>query len=222
MVTDPGRPVISGNTIKINATAERVVFVQEPSGDPVTLCYDLANLAPGRYHVEYCINGRPEANLRFSVPRPCEQPANVSHIKIAQGDASWFATVGVILAPGQQVTDWGVVRRSGNEFHVNVTVECVDFPIDPVPLPGPLPFEPFPVDLNDLPDGLVRDASGNFTIGGFPVRLVTHDYVLGILDQGHYAFCVHSLRPDGGLQALRRPRRPAQGGRIGRQHHRSH
>ena len=55
---------------------------------------------------------------------------------------SWFAEVGVILLPGQEVTDWGVVRQDGNRFHVNITVEWVTFPPPPVPLPGPLPGDP--------------------------------------------------------------------------------
>ena len=54
----------------------------------------------------------PEACTRFLVPDPPDPPLpNISHIRIAQGDVSWFSEVGVILLPGQEVTDWGVVRR---------------------------------------------------------------------------------------------------------------
>jgi len=197
IVTDWGRPVISSDgQIKVNATAERVVFIQEPSGDPMEHVYNLGALRSGHYRVSFCLNNVPEAHLRFRVPRPCESPANVSHIRIGQGDASWFSTVGVILAPNQEVTDWGVVRQSGNEFHVNVTVECVDFP-SPIPLPTPIPFpspfDPVLLDPADLPAGIDLSANGDLSIGGFPVRIVTHTYILGVLNQGHYAFCVHSL-----------------------------
>lgn len=193
IVTDWGTPEISADgSIKINATAERVVFITEPSGDPMENVYNLGALRSGQYRVSFCLNEIPEAHLRFRVPPPCETPANVSHIRVHQGNASWFATVGVILAHNQEVTDWGVVRQSGNEFHVNITVECVDFPT-PIPLPLPIPFEPIPLDPNDLPDGFNVDLNGDIRIGTVPVRIVTHDYNLGILEQGHYAFCVHSL-----------------------------
>lgn len=185
IITNPGRPTISGHVIKINATAERVTFVQEPSGDPVTLHYALKGLSPGTYRVDYCLNGVPEDSLRFSIPGPCEQPANVSHIRIAQADASWLATVGVILSPGQDVTDWGMVRRLDSGFHVNITVGCIDYPVEPAPRPRPI--DP------DLLDGIMIDADGHATIDGHPVRLVTHDYRLGVLDPGAYSFCVHSL-----------------------------
>ena len=111
----------------------------------------------------------------------------IFYIKIEQGNASWFSTVGVILAPNQRVTDWGVVRQSNNEFHVNITVECVNFPDPEIPLPTPIPFDPA------LPAGIEFDSAGNPLIGGFPVRLVTHTYVLGVLDPGRYKFFVHSL-----------------------------
>lgn len=185
IITNPGTPVVSGNLIKINATAERVNFVTEPSGDPQTFHYRLHNLRPGPYRVVYCINGEPEAHLGFVIPR--DPPlANVSHIKIAQGDASWFAEVGVILLPGQEVTDWGEVRHDGNTFYVNITVDWVDFapPIEPLPIPLPSDRE--------LLVGMDFDSAGNPLVGGFPVRLVTHSYVLGVLDPGHYGFIVLS------------------------------
>ena len=185
IVTDPGTPQIVGNLIKINATAERVNFIVEPSGDPQTFHYDLGALRPGSYRVVYCLNGDPEAHLGFVIPR--DPPlANVSHIRIEQGDASWFAEVGVILLPGQEVTDWGEVRHDGNIFSVSITVDWVDFPPPPVPLPTPLPYDP------ELPQGIAFDSAGNPLVGGFPVRLVTHNYVLGVLDPGHYGFVVRS------------------------------
>ena len=46
IVTDWGKPVISSSgEIKINATAERVVFVQEPTGDPMEHVYPM-HVAP--------------------------------------------------------------------------------------------------------------------------------------------------------------------------------
>lgn len=193
IVTDWGTPQIGADgTIKINAKAERVVFIIEPNGDPMEHLYNLGALRPGSYHVSFCLNETPEGHLRFRVPPSCDSPAKVSHIRIAQGNASWFATVGVILARNQEVTDWGVVRQSGHEFHVNVTVECLDFPT-PIPFPRPDPFEPIPLDPTDLPAGFNVDANGEIRIGDVPVHIVTHDYNLGILEQGHFSFCVHSL-----------------------------
>lgn len=185
LITDPGTPIVTGDLIKINATAQRVTFIVEPSGDPQTIHYELGALLAGPYQVVYCINKTPEARLGFEIP--ADHPvANISHIKIAHGDASWFSEVGVILLPGQQVTDWGMVRRDKNVFHVNITVDWVDFPPPEIPLPTPLPFDPA------LPDGITYDSAGNPLVGGFPVQLVTHRYVLGVLDPGPYGFVVHS------------------------------
>lgn len=187
IITDPGVPVRNGNAFEIHATAEEVVFIVEPSGDPQTFSYDLGSPPPGHYGLVYFINGQPEAHARFRIEEEPEPPiANIAGIEIAQGDASWFAEVGVILLPGQQVTDWGVVRQSENEFHVNITVDWVDFPN---------PIDPLPIDPNLVPDGveLVNAAGGDgLMIGGFPVRIVRHSYVLGILEPGEKRFIVHS------------------------------
>ncbi|NNM28069.1 MAG: hypothetical protein HKO57_00985 [Akkermansiaceae bacterium] len=185
IVTDWGTPVISASgEIKIDATAERVVFIQEPSGDPMENCYDLGALPPGIYHVTFCLNGEPEARLRFRVPERCDPLPHVTNINIAQGNVSWFSEVVIALLPGQVLTDCGVVRRSNNEFHVNITVECLQFPEPPVPLPAP-------GDPN-LPEGIVFDIEEIPHISGVPIRLVKCEYVLGPLDQGHYKFFVHS------------------------------
>ena len=185
VITDPGEVVRNGNVFEIRATAEEVVFIEEPDGEPQRSAYDLGNPEPGRYGVIYYINGRPEAHVRFRVEDEPEPPiANIAGIEIAQGNASWFADVGVILLPGQRVTDWGVVRQSENEFHVNITVDWVDFPHGP-------DFEP--VDPNLVPDGVeLLDANGDALIGDAPVRIVRHQYVLGVLDEGGYRFIVHS------------------------------
>jgi len=186
VITDPGEVVRNGDVFEIRATAEEVVFIQEPSGDPQTLRYDLGSPDPGRYGVVYYINGRPEAHTRFEVEGEPEPPiANIAGIEIAQGNASWFAEVGVILLPGQQVTDWGVVRQSQNEFHVNIAVDWVDFPNVP---------NPEPIDPRLVPDGvvLVDPAGGDALIGDAPVRLVRNTYNLGVLDHGEYVFFVHS------------------------------
>ncbi|MFT5855101.1 MAG: hypothetical protein ACI8XO_002349, partial [Verrucomicrobiales bacterium] len=146
LITDAAAPVRNGNVFEIRATAEEVVFVQEPSGDPQRFSYDLGSPDPGRYGVIYFINGRPVAHARFHVEREPEPPlANIAGIEISQGDASWFADVGVILLPGQRVTDWGVVRQSNEEFHVKITVDWVDFPHEP---------EVDPIDPRLVPDGV--------------------------------------------------------------------
>jgi hypothetical protein len=186
MVTDPGTPVISGHTIRIDATAEEVVFIQPPSGDPQTLTYPLGSLAPGLYELTYAINGETEARTVIVVPPACDPLPHVARIEIAQGDISWFSRVFVVLFPGQQVTDWGEVRRDGNEFHVGPTVECVDF------LP---PVERDPVILapqDGLPDGLRIDPAGFAWLREVPIRLVSHAYPLGVLEPGEYGFSVHA------------------------------
>ncbi len=186
LVTDPGKPVISGNTIRINATAEEVAFIQPPSGDPQCLDYSLGELDPGRYELHFAINGQLEACTVFTVRPPCDPLPHVTDIRVAQGDASWFSQVFVALFPGQRVTDWGEVRRSGNEFHVNITVECVDF------APSPQPQPQVPASALDLPEGMRIDADGDAWLHEVPIRLVSHSYPLGILDPGRYGFLVHS------------------------------
>lgn len=185
IITDPGEPIIEGRTVKIFATAERVTFIAPPSGDPMTLEYNLGPMDPGSYRLVYYINEKAEASARLNVPRPPKPPlARISHIKISEGDASWFANVGVILLPGQEVTDWGEVRHDGNSFHVDITVEWIDFAPSPVQLPLP--------DATLLPEGIEIDPSGDVRIGIAPIRIVTHDYSLGPLDPGEYKFVVHS------------------------------
>ncbi|MGJ8698241.1 MAG: hypothetical protein ACSHYF_18110 [Verrucomicrobiaceae bacterium] len=192
IVTNPGQPVIEGNRIKINATAERVTFITEPSGDPQCLDYDLGQLPPGTYHLSYCLNEKPEAETRFHVPVICDPLPHVVNIRILEAPiestneiAHWLSKVTLALLPGQHVTDWGVVRRDGEVFHVNITVECRPYPTDPIPVD--------PV-LHDDPDllGVINAADGIPHIGGAPVRLVSHTYRLGPLGEGHYGFCLHS------------------------------
>ena len=185
LVTDPGEVVRRGDVFEISATAEEVVFVQEPSGEPQRFSYELGAPDPGHYSVVYLINGRPEAHARFRVEPDREPPiANIAGIEIAQGDASWFADVGVILLPGQRVTGWGEVRRSDGEFHVDITVDWVDFPHEP---------DGEPIDPNLVPDGIeLIGANGDALIAGSPVHLVRHQYVLGVLEEGAYRFVVHS------------------------------
>ena len=147
--------------------------------------YDLGSPPPGRYGLVYFINGRPEAHARFELEGEPEPPiANIAGIEIAQGDASWFADVGVILLPGQRVTDWGVVRQSQDEFHVQITVDWVDFPHPP---------DGEPIDPNLVPDGVeILNANGDALVGDAPVRIVRHQYVLGVLEPGEKIFFVHS------------------------------
>jgi hypothetical protein len=130
----------------------------------------------------YFINNEAEARTGFFVPPPCNPLPHVVDIKISQGDVSWFSEVVLALLPGQRVTDWGEVRRDGNLFHVSITVECVDYPVDP----GIRPVDP------DLPEGIRLDESDEPHIGPVPIRLVRHTYVLGVLDPGEYGFIVHS------------------------------
>jgi hypothetical protein len=183
LVTNPGEPEIDGNLIKINATADEVVFITEPSGDPQTFEYNLGELEPGAYRLVYCINGIPQAHTGFLVGEDPGQPLPyIASIDIEQGDASWFATTRVILLPGQALTECGVVRQSENEFHVNITVDWVDYPH----------LEPVPLDPTVLPDGVIIGPDGVATIGGFPVRFEDCTYVLGVLEPGEYKFVVHS------------------------------
>jgi hypothetical protein len=69
LITDPGKPVFDGNTIRIDATAERVNFIQEPDGAPAEFKYDLGELRPGSYELSYSINGRTEARTHWRQPK---------------------------------------------------------------------------------------------------------------------------------------------------------
>lgn len=184
LITDPGEPRIVGNLIHINATAERVTFIRPPSGDPQVLEYDLGRLRPGRYQVVYTINNEFGARSHFAVDEVCEPIPHLAGIRTDKEEGQWFSKVALALNPRQQVLDWGTVRRSGNEFHVNVTVVCQDSPVLPVPV------DPVPAD--EIPEGFLIDAEGRPNIGGAPIRLVSNLYRLGELEGGHYKFCVHS------------------------------
>ena len=186
-ITDPGEAKRDGQIFEIHATAEELVFVQEPSGDPQRLNYDLGSPPPGSYGLIYYINGRAVGHQRFRIAEDPQPPvAQIAGIVISQGDAAWLADVGVILQPGQRVTDWGQVRQSGNEFHTEVTVDWVDFPDEPGP--GGEPIDP-----GLVPGGVeVINAAGDALIGDAPVRIAHHQYVLGILDPGEKVLLVHS------------------------------
>ncbi|YCM46152.1 hypothetical protein V2O64_08985 [Verrucomicrobiaceae bacterium 227] len=184
IVTDQGTPRIVGNTIHINATAARVDFFAPPSGDPQVIDYDLGELRPGRYLVLYSINENFEARATFAVPEVCEPLPHLADISSGEDEGQWFSKVALALTPGQQVLDWGTVRQSDNEFHVNITVACVDSLILPVPVDDVPPHE--------VPDGLILDPDGLVRMGGSTVRLVSHTYPLGELAAGHYKFIVHS------------------------------
>ena len=213
IVTDVGTPVIEGNRIKINAIAERVTFVTEPSGDPMCLNYDLGELPPGLYQVSYSLNGNPEAQTRFRVEEPCNPLPHVIGIRVSdeplidpsglEGPHGWYAKVTLALLPGQHVTDWGVVRQSGNEFHTNITVECRPYPDSPVPV------DPVAIDDPSLPAG-IEAVNEVAHIGGVPIRLVSHFYRLGQLPQGEYSFCVHSRGQTLACQRFRVPGDPPQ------------
>ena len=184
LITDPGEPRIAGNIIHINATAERVTFIAPPSGDPQVLSYDLGQLRPGRYQVVYTINNDFGARAHFTVNEVCEPIPHLAGIRTGEEAGHWFSKVALALNPKQQVLDWGTVRRSGNEFHVNVTVVCQHSTILPVPV------DPVPVD--EMPDGFLIDDQGRPNIGGSPIRLVSNLYRLGALEGGSYKFFVHS------------------------------
>lgn len=184
IITDQGTPRIDGNIIHIHATAARVNFFAPPSGAPQVIDYDLGQLRPGRYLVLYTINGNLEARATFAVPEVCKPLPHLTGIRTGEEEGQWFSKVALALTPGQQVLDWATVRQSNNEFHVNITVACVDSPILPVPVDEVLPHE--------IPDGLELDASGEIRMGGSNVRLVSHTYRLGELAAGHYKFIVHS------------------------------
>lgn len=184
LITDKGEPRINGNTIFINATAERVTFIAPPSGDPQVIEYDLGELRPGRYQVVYTINRKFGARAKFLVPEVCEPLPHLASIRTGEEEGQWFSKVALGLNPNQQVLDWGTVRQSGNEFHVNLTVVCQDSPVLPVPVD--------PVPANETPDGFTLDPEGRPNIGGSPIRLVSHLYRLGELESGAYKFFVHS------------------------------
>ena len=184
LITDPGEPRIVGNMIHINATAARVTFIRPPSGEPQVIEYDFGRFRPGRYHVVYTINNEFGARAHFAVKETCEPIPHLAGIRTGEEEGQWFSKVALALNPRQQVLDWGTVHRSGNEFHVNVTVVCQDSPALPVPV------DPVPAD--EMADGFLIDAEGRPNIGGAPIRLVSNLYRLGALEGGCYKFCVHS------------------------------
>ncbi len=185
VISDPGEPQLQGHWFTIDATAVRANFLVPPDGAPIELEYNLGELEPGGYGLVYKINGRPRESIGFVI-HPDPLLPHVAFIEISEGNASHFATVGVVLdRPGLQVLDWGEVRRDGPNFIVDIIVGFLDGGIDPpLPEPGPGPI-PLPPDFE-------VNGNGDPLVGGFPVRLVTHDYVLGVLDPGEYRFIVNS------------------------------
>jgi len=181
-ITDPGEVIIDGSILAIKATAELTDALDVPG--PFEFTYDLGELPAGRYLVVYSINGNFEARATFAVPEICEPLPHLVSIRDGEENGQWFTKVALALTPGQQVLNWGTLRQSENEFHVNITVACLDSDILPVPV------DPVPGD--ELPDGFLATANGEIIQGGLPVRLVSHLYRLGELESGNYQFFVHS------------------------------
>jgi hypothetical protein len=166
-------------TITLNATSLPTPGVPEENAIPVveTLSYAIGELSPGQYLAVFRLNGERRAADSFTIegdPGPIRP--NIAFITVVEADAAHVVSVGVILAqPNHQVLDWGQVRHDGRQFFVEIVVGPSDATIDPVD----------PAD-NNLPEGWDPN------IGGFPIRLVTHEYPLGVLAIGEYVFVVTS------------------------------
>ncbi len=188
VMVENGIPRREERRFTIDAKAARANFFAEPDGAPVRLSYDLGTLDPGKYVVLYRINGATEARIEFLIAPP--PLPHIAFIEISEGNASHFAKVGVVLdRPDLQVLDWGAVRREGNGFAVEIRVGTGNDTPDPAG-----------EGVNGVPDGFGVDASGNPVLGGLPVRLVAHDYGLGVLAPGEYSFLVTS----GGVPVARK------------------
>ncbi|MFT6576464.1 MAG: hypothetical protein ACJA16_004673 [Akkermansiaceae bacterium] len=181
-ITDPGEVTVNGNVLMINATAVLSLTLDAPG--PSEFTYDLGQLSAGSKWLKFFINDHQEDHANFIVPAVCEPLPHLASIRTGEEEGQWFSKVALALTPDQQVLDWGTVRQSGNEFHVNLTVVCQDSGILPVPVD--------PVPINELPEGFLLDPEGRPNIGGSPVRLVSHLYRLGELEGGAYKFFVHS------------------------------
>ena len=138
------------------------------------LSYTIGELPAGQYLAVFRLNGeRLDAEGFVIKGDPGPIRPNIAFINIEEGNASHFAEVGVVLdRPGIDVLSWGEVSREENRFIVEIIVGPSDATIDP--------NEP-PVAL---PNGW--DAA----IGGFPFRLVTNQYPLGVLQAGNFVFVI--------------------------------
>ena len=183
LITDAGFPKINGKNIRIEAYAHLVTFISPPSCELQEFSYDLENLDPGEYTVTYAINDRVEAELNFEVCGEGKPLPNLISVRTGETEFEWYSKIAVALLPGQQIVDWGTLRRSGKELHLEILVDNLDHE-------GPVPVDP--IHPGEIPDGVQKISEGNYQVGGSLVRLVSHLYPLGKLSEGNYELFVHS------------------------------
>ena len=183
LITDAGTPQIDGQRIHIEAIAHQVTFISKPSKESQEFAYELENLDPGEYTVTYAINERVEAKLNFLVEGEEKPLPNLISVRTGEAEFEWFGKVAVALLPGQQIVDWGTLRREGQELHLNILIDNLDGE-------GPVPVDP--IHPGEIPDELDKDSQGNYFIEGSRVRLVSHLYPFGKLDEGEYKLQIHS------------------------------
>ncbi len=122
VVSDPGNPVLEGNVFRISATAERVVFVQEPEAPGIfETDYRLGQLEAGAYRVLFELNGSLIGDTAFRFgpddPGPLRAAAELNLVR--EGDRVW-ADVTVKLADASyEVADWGVPRLEGHTIYLD-------------------------------------------------------------------------------------------------------
>jgi hypothetical protein len=183
LITDAGTPKIDGNKIHIEALAHQVTFISPPSAKTQEFCYELYDLEPGDYTVTYAINERVEAELNLRIHGDGNPLPNLLSVRTGEDEDEWYGKVAVALSPGQQIVDWGRVRQTDGELHVNILIDALDHE-------GPVSVDPVPD--KEIPHEIQQDPEGNHLVGNAPVRLVAHLFPFGKLTEGTYKFHVHS------------------------------
>ncbi len=190
-MTDPGKPIISGDIIRINATMVPIAtLVALPSPKIIEQDYDLGSLAPGIYTFKFAatLPGNPDQTLQtsFRVAGSPAAPVQLAFVEVQKSapsatGATWSADLGVVLTdPAQTITSWGDPKLDGKKFTVNLTT-------------GPRPTND-PLDDGGLAGNPVLqgqafvELAGDAIRGGIPFRIVRHRYDLGALADGTYQF----------------------------------
>jgi len=122
LITDAGTPKIYANKIYIEALAHQVTFISPPSAETQEFCY---NLERGDYPVTSAINERVEAELNLKIHGDGKPLPNLLSVRTDEDEDDWYGKLAVALSPGQQIVDWGRVRQTDGELHVNILIDAL-------------------------------------------------------------------------------------------------
>ena len=126
LITYPGEAVLEGNRYVIEATPERVDFVDEPNEPPWKWSYDLGVPEPGLHSLSFKIYGQLCPNIELRVGDPGQRIPSEVEIGIVRSEDKIAAQGNLTIEPNAgggiyDIGDWGNAQLEGNTFYLDAT-----------------------------------------------------------------------------------------------------